>query len=186
MLDPAKSLRGVLFASMMGIIGAGCSGSGTTTNYSRNGSGGSSGLGGPTTGTLVSTCDQICSNVVAQCTDGPANVFTDCLSACGALNIVQDSCLDPFASYLACIAGATSVTCGAGGAYVLITPAQCQGDLEATLNCNAAPGLVQACISLPGNTSCGASGAFFCVGAPAACSPPEPNPLGIGVYCCSN
>jgi hypothetical protein len=196
MFDPAKSLRGVLYASMMGVIGVGCSGNGTTTSYSSGSgaNGSSNGLGGPTPGTLVSTCDQICSNVVARCVDSPANVYTDCISACGALNLVQGSCLDPFASYLACMAGATSVTCGGDGQYVLITPQECEADREATLNCNAAPGLIAACVGVPSN-QCGASdtngqttgeAAVFCVGAPAGCAPPEPNPLGIGVYCCSN
>lgn len=145
-------------------------------------SGGSGGGSSPTS--LVSTCDQICSNVVARCAGTPM-LQADCFNACGALNLVQTGCLDPFASYLACIAGATSVQCGPNAQYVLIVPQQCESDRQAVLGCNAPPGVVQACVQLPGNTSCsGPSGAVFCVGAPNGCQPPSPNPIGIGTYCC--
>jgi hypothetical protein len=142
----------------------------------------SGGSAGASPASLVSTCDQICANVVAQCAGMPG-LEAQCVSACGALNLVQTGCLDPFASYLACIAGATSVQCGANG--VLITPPQCESDRQAVLGCNAPPGPVQACVQLPGSTACsGASGAVFCVGAPNGCQSPSPNPIGIGTYCC--
>ena len=184
-----NSLRGWSAIAVVGLASASCS-SGNTS--SGNGYG-----GGTTTGTLVSTCDQICTNVVAQC-GAASNLYGTCLSACGDLNLVNLGCLDPFASYLTCIAGATQVQCGADGQYVLITPGQCEADRQSTLTCNAEPGLIAACIAVPGNDSCGATTtgtglggtvtaagrAEFCVGAPEGCTAPSPNPLGIGIYCC--
>jgi hypothetical protein len=184
------TLRGVLLLGALSLAGASCSGSGGTTiktTGNGNGNGNSSGgivLGGPSPVSLVSTCDNICNNVVAQCTASDS-LYQTCTDACGDLSVIQQSCLDPFASYLTCLAGANSVQCGGGGQYVLITPPECEADREATLNCNAEPGIFAACIALPGNTSCGGEGgAVFCVGAPAGCTSPESNPLGIGVYCC--
>jgi len=152
--------------------------------------GGGGGSVGPTPATLVSTCDQICANVVAQCSESVA-LEMQCTNACGALGLAPLGCLDPFASYLSCLAGATSVQCEAGGQDVVITTPQCASDREAVLSCNAPPGPVAACVELPpGNTSCGLASpggptAMFCVGAPANCDPsPSPNPLGIGTYCC--
>jgi len=151
-------------------------------------SGGGSGSLGPTPETLVSTCDQICANVVAQCSESAA-LDAECLNACGDLSLVQLGCIAPFASYLACIAGATSVQCGADGQDVVVTTPQCEDDRQAVLTCNAPPGVVTACVQLPGNTSCGPSAtsamsAEFCVGAPSGCQSPSPNPVGIGTYCC--
>lgn len=183
------TLRGVLLLGALSLAGASCSGSGGTTikttgNGNGNGSSGGIVLGGPSPVSLISTCDSICNNVVAECTASDS-LYQTCTDACGDLSVIQQSCLDPFASYLTCLSGATSVQCGAGGQYVLLTPPECEADREATLNCNAEPGIFAACISLPGNTSCGGEGgAVFCVGAPAGCTSPESNPLGIGVYCC--
>jgi hypothetical protein len=146
-----------------------------------------SGNGNPaaTPGSLVSTCDQICNNVVAQCAGASA---VQCLSACDDLNLVPNTCLNPIASYLVCLSGATSVQCEAGGQYVLVAPADCRDDEQAVTNCNAGPSVVAACLELPGNTSCASSAAgskaAFCVGAPNGCQAPKPNPIGIGVYCC--
>jgi hypothetical protein len=150
-------------------------------------SGESTTTGGVSNGNLVSTCDQICANVAAQCVGSPS-LEAQCMAACSNLNLVGVGCLDPFASYLACIAGATSVHCDANGQYVLLTPAQCESDRQAVLTCNASPGLVTACIALPSSPSCtpasGGTSTEFCVGAPANCMPPSPNPIGIGTYCC--
>jgi hypothetical protein len=151
-------------------------------------SGGGGGSIGPTAASLVSTCDQICGNVVAQCTES-ASLDAQCMAACGDLSLVQLGCIDPFASYLACIAGATSVQCGADGQDVVLTTPECETDRQAVLACNAPPGLVAACVQLPGTASCavsasGGSAAMFCVGAPSGCSAPSPNPVGIGTYCC--
>jgi hypothetical protein len=185
------SLRGLLVLGALGFVGVACSGSGGTTietNGNGNGSSSSSGglLGGPSPLTLIGQCDQICNNVVAQCA-GESGLLQTCQNACGDLSVIQNTCLDPFASYLACVAG-NAVTCTENGTYVLVTPPECEADREATLNCNAQPGIISACIALPGNSSCGANDAegqpVFCVGAPSGCTPPEPNPLGIGVYCC--
>jgi hypothetical protein len=184
------------------LIGEGCSGGDTSITTSRSGSGASSGNGFVinTPGSLVTTCDSICSNVVAQCVPA-AQLYGSCLSACNDLNLVNLGCLDPFASYLACVAGATSVSCSGDGNYVLITPAKCETDREAALNCNMQPGLVSACIAVPSSDACGAVAAnsgsssgsptfespgspVFCVGAPEGCFSPQPNPLGIGIYCC--
>jgi hypothetical protein len=180
MLDRTKSLGAWLVIGAMGIVAASCSSS--------------NGDGAPddSPATLISKCDQICNNVLAQCTGTAGAPYNACLSACDDLAVVPASCLDPFASYLICIAGATSVTvtCGSNGDAALVTPPDCEADREATLNCNASPGLVAACIALPGNASCATPAAGsapnpeFCVGAPSGCAPPTPNPLGIGVYCC--
>jgi hypothetical protein len=154
-----------------------------------SGSGGGSGnLGGATPASLVSTCDQICSNVVAKCA-GSASLDAQCLAACNDVGLVQLGCIDPFASYLACMAGATSVQCGLNGQDVLITIPQCESDRQAVVMCNAPPGAVAACLQLPDNTPCGPSApkamvAMFCVGAPTGCHSPAPNPIGIGTYCC--
>jgi hypothetical protein len=184
------SLRGVLLLGALGLAGVSCSGTGgTTIRTTGNGNGSSSGggivLGGPSPVSLVATCDNICNNVIAQCTDSDS-LYQTCTDACGDLSVIQQSCLDPFASYLTCLVGGNSIQCGAGGQYVLITPPECEADREATLNCNAEPGIVSACIALPGNTSCNAEqgGAVFCLGAPAGCTSPGPNPIGIGIYCC--
>jgi hypothetical protein len=179
MLNRKKALCAWLVIGATGIVTASCS----SNNSSGNGNGDSS------PAKLVSECDQICNNVVAQCA-GAASA--SCLSACNDLNLVPMSCLNPFLSYLVCITGATSitVTCGANGNATLVPPPDCESDRQATLNCNASPGLVAACIALPGNTSCAAAPAGggpnpeFCVGAPTGCAPPSPNPLGIGIYCC--
>jgi hypothetical protein len=137
--------------------------------------------------TLVSECDQICSQL-ATCGATAASLEGQCMGACGDLALVQAGCLDPFAAYLTCLAGATSIQCGAGGQYVVITPQSCDGDRETFLNCSAGPSPVAACVELPGNTSCQTapvmSAATFCVGAPAGCTSPQPNPLGIGTFCC--
>jgi len=178
LLRPLPLLASISFA---GVAVVSCSGSGTTVNGN-----GFYGPGGTSPSTLVSECDMICTNVVAGCA-GATGLLGTCLSACNDLNLLQGTCLDPFLSYLTCIVGvgSASVSCGSDGTYVLLTPPQCQDERASTLTCNASPGLVAACIALPGNASCGASGnPEFCVGAPAGCSSPSPNPLGIGVYCC--
>jgi hypothetical protein len=178
MLDRSNALRALPFFGLLGVAVASCSSSGTTNGRNGNGS----------PGDLVSTCDTICNNVIAQCVPA-TGLYGTCMSACNDLYLLPSSCLDPFLSYLTCIAGATSVTCGGNGQYVLITPAQCQTAREDTLTCNASPGLVAACVALPGNDSCGSpdlagTNPLFCVGVPNGCTSPTTNPLGIGVYCC--
>jgi hypothetical protein len=176
----AKSLAALFLGGATAVLFAACSSSSGTT-ITTNGNG--SGAGSP--GSLVSTCDTICNNL-APC--GSASLDANCLSVCDNLNIVPASCVDSFASYLACLAGAKSVSCQAGGQYVLVTPPECQSDRQAFVSCNAGPSIVSACLGLSGNTSCAATAPaekpVFCVGAPSGCTPPNPNPLGIGVYCC--
>jgi hypothetical protein len=180
MLDRSQAPRALRLLALLawaGLAVASCSSSGTTNNR---------GDGSPLT--LVSTCDQICNNVVAQCVPA-AGLYNTCTSACGDLALLPSSCLDPFLSYVTCVAGATSVRCGADGTYVLITPSQCEEARQETLDCNASPGLVAACVALPGNGSCASPDLAgttpeFCVGAPNGCMSPVANPLGIGVYCC--
>jgi hypothetical protein len=156
------------------VAGASCS--------SGNGNGGgSSGL------RLVSECDQICGQ--AGTCGAPASVVAQCQNACGNLALVAPSCLDPFAAYLTCLGGATSVQCMAGGAYVFVAPPQCEADRQALVTCNAGPSPVAACVQLPGNSTCAAGAPAsmrdtFCVGEPSTCSSPQPNPLGIGTFCC--
>ena len=158
-------------AALVGAMGAGCS----SDNNNNNGNG-----GGASPATLVSTCDTICNNL-SPCAS--ASLAAQCLNVCNDLNVVPATCLDPFASYLACLAGAKSVSCQAGGQYVLITPPECQSDRQAFVSCNANPSIIAACTQLQTNTSC-AGKSVFCVGAPSGCAAPTPNPLGIGTYCC--
>jgi hypothetical protein len=181
MLDRKKTLRACLLAGATVLMVASCS-SGTSSTGSANTS----------PAALVSDCDQICNNILKTCTGVASVAYNTCLTACGDLSLVPSSCLNPFASYLLCEVGSSlSVTCGPNGSSVtLVTPPDCENDREATLTCNASPGLVAACIALPGNTSCaavpvgGGPNPEFCVGAPMGCAPPNPNPLGIGIYCC--
>ena len=190
----ATTRWGVSFMAAAAIAVVGCGDSGTYVNRggSSSGFGGNGAISFGASNNLVATCDQICTNVVAQC--APASgFFESCLSACNDLNLVNLGCLDPFASYVACIAGAKSVTCQ--GNSVLISPPQCEADRQAALSCNAGPGLVSACIAVPSTGVCPSAGTssesvgptfeqVFCVGAPSTCSAPQPNPLGIGIYCC--
>jgi hypothetical protein len=180
MLDHKKALRAWAILGAIGVPMASCSGSDKGGNIDSSPS------------SLISKCDQICGNIVASCASAAGLPYSTCLGACNDLQLVPSSCLNPLASYLICLAGATSisVTCGAGGDYALVTPPDCEDDRQATLTCNASPGLVAACVALPGNLSCtavpvgGGPNPEFCVGAPSGCAPPSPNPLGIGVYCC--
>jgi hypothetical protein len=147
----------------------------------------SDGGGGSTTSplTLVSECDQICSQLSA-CGATAATLEAQCMNACGSLSLVQVGCVNPFASYLTCLAGATSVQCQAGGQTVVVTPSSCETYRQSLLACNPGPSPVSACLALPGSGPCTAVGTVqtFCVGAPAACTSPQPNPLGLGTYCC--
>lgn len=150
-------------------------------------SSGNSNGGGPSGLSLVSECDQICSQV-GSC-GVPVSAVAACMNACGNLSLTPLGCLDPFAAYLACLGGANSVQCMPGGAYVFVTPAQCDTDRQALVGCNAGPSPVAACVQLPGNSACGAAAPTsmhdtFCVGEPSVCSSPQPNPLGIGTFCC--
>jgi hypothetical protein len=180
MLDRFNALRALPFLGVLGVAVASCSGSDPNGGIDYGGNGTPAGL--------VSMCDKICANVVGMC--APAtNLLGPCLDACGDLNLLPASCLNPFLSYVTCVAGATQVQCGDNGASVLITPQQCESARDQTLNCNASPGLVTACVALPGSTACAAPGVegtnpVFCVGAPDGCAAPSANPLGIGVYCC--
>jgi hypothetical protein len=162
---------------------------------------GSSNDAPPSAASLVQTCDSICAHVVAQCA-APPSLTAECLSACNDLALANLGCIAPLASYLVCLSGATSIQCQAGGQYVLLSPPQCDAQRTSVLNCNASPGLIAACIAIPGSTACvgetpapgGATGgntgtasgggAVFCVGAPSGCVSPTPNPLGLGTYCC--
>ena len=169
----------MLILGAVGVVTVSCSGGGHSNGLDES------------PATLINKCDQICNNILATCASAAGAPYNACTSACNDLAFIPSSCLDPFASYLICVAGATSVsvTCGGNGDSVLVSPANCESDREATLSCNAKPGLVAACIALPGNASCPAPmaagpNAEFCVGAPNGCAPPSPNPLGIGVYCC--
>jgi hypothetical protein len=153
-------------------------------------SGGGGGGSGASPLTLVATCDQICGQL-ATCGATAASLESECMNGCGDLALVQAGCLDPFAAYLTCLAGATSIQCGAGGQYVIVTPPSCEADRETFLGCNAGPSPVAACVELPGNTACQTPGlpaapASFCVGEPAGCTSPQPNPLGLGTFCCGS
>jgi hypothetical protein len=149
--------------------------------------GGGEGTASPLT--LVSECDQICSQLSA-CGADAVSLEPQCTSACGDLAIVPAGCLDPFVAYVTCLAGVTSVQCSGNGAYVVVTPPSCEADRQAFLSCNAGPSPVAACLALPGNTSCATAPigspptATFCVGQPPQCTSPQPNPLGLGVFCC--
>ena len=161
-------------AALVGAIDAGCS-----DNNNNNGNG-----GGASPATLVSTCDTICDNL-SPCAS--ASLAAQCLNVCNDLSVVPATCINQFASYLACLAGAKSVSCQAGGQYVLITPTECETDRQAFVSCNANPSIIAACTQVQTNTPCASpGGSVFCVGAPSGCVAlaPAPNPLGIGTYCC--
>jgi hypothetical protein len=180
--------RGASVAGAIGWVLAGCSGSGTTTTYNRNGTLGNGALGNslPLPDTLVNECDKICENVVAECTD-ETPLLNTCLTACNDLGLVNLGCVDTFATYLTCLAGSTTVSCTPGSIDVLVSPPECAADRQAAISCTAGPGLISACIAVPGNGECNgeiSSQPTFCIGAPDTCISPAPNPLGIGVYCC--
>jgi hypothetical protein len=140
------------------------------------------------TGGLVSTCSSICDNVLAKCGVAPA-VHADCLAACGRLDIADVGCVDEFAAYIACVGGATSITCGANGQYVVVSPASCAPQKSAYELCTGGGPPVAACFAQPWRDSaCTATRepiahALFCVGQPAGCQSVEGNGI-LGLYCC--
>jgi hypothetical protein len=171
--------------ALVALAATSCSGgSGSSTTYS--------GLGpgfvlAPSPATLVSTCGTICNHVLTQC-GAPASIYGQCLAACQDLSLVQAGCLSPFASYLTCLSGATSIQCEAGGEYLLVSPPSCEAERQAVSACRGGPP-VAACAELPpGNTSCPAgtpsAGALFCIGQPTGCDPASVGAFGIGPYCC--
>lgn len=154
---------------------------------------GSSGCGGQTSGgsgpppSLASTCTTVCNNVLGQC-GAPSGALASCLQGCQGLNAVQGSCVDQFASYLACLGGATSITCTSSGVTVTVLSPSCDPQQQAFAQCTG-PSLVSGCLGLSSGTStCGfpdAAGprALFCVGQPFGCLPAGAG-VGIGPYCC--
>jgi len=134
---------------------------------------------------LVSTCDAICNNVVAQC-GVAASAYGACLSACQDLSLVQLGCVDALAAYLACLGGATSVQCEGDGRTVVLRSPSCAPQQQAFEGCTANLS-VAGCVELsPAGTTCpaGGAGALFCVGHPAGCQAAATNAFGIGSYCC--
>lgn len=182
-----RALHVLWFAALAGVAGeAGCSGNNDSAS-SLFGSGSN----------VISTCQQICNNVLAQC-PSTAGVYGQCTSACNDLILVPQSCLTQFAGYLACLGGATSasISCSPGGTTVTIAPGSCMSEEEAYATCNGGPSPISACIALPpSNTACGSSTAneglgtpgkpVFCVGQPSGCTVSGSNPFGIGTYCCN-
>ncbi len=144
-----------------------------------------------TPSTLVSTCSQVCANVLSQC--GIAStVYEACTNTCNALLLVPNTCITQFAGYLTCLTGATSIQCESGGQTFEIVPGSCTVQESSYEDCNSGPSPLAACIALPSSacqTSAGeglnGSGmAEFCIGAPDGCTAASSNPLGIGTYCC--
>ena len=111
--------------------------------------------GAPSPATLVSTCDTICDNL-SPCAS--ASLAAQCLNVCNDSSVVPATCINQFASYLACLAGAKSVSCQAGGQYVLITPTECETDWQAFVSCNANPSIIAARTQVQTNTPCASPG----------------------------
>ena len=99
-------------------------------------------------GGLASTCSSICDNVLAQCGVEPA-VHAECLGACRQLELANVGCVDDFAAYLACVGGATSISCGANGQYVVVSPASCQPEKSAYDFCSGGGPPLAACFAQP-------------------------------------
>jgi hypothetical protein len=136
---------------------------------------------------LASTCATICDNVLAQCGVAPA-IHADCVGACQFLELAQVGCIDEFASYLVCLGGATSVSCGANGQYVVLSPPNCQGQRLSYGLCTGDGPPLAACLAQPHrNGACAAvratAQAHFCVGQPVGCQSLEGGGA-IGLYCC--
>jgi hypothetical protein len=150
------------------------------------GDGNGSGRGG--TPGLVSTCSSICDNVLAQCGVAPA-VHTECLGACRQLELADVGCVDEFAAYIACVGGATSISCRADGRYIVVSPASCEPEKSAYDFCAGGGPPLAACFAQPWRDSvCNAarestSHALFCVGRPAGCQSVEGGGV-LGLYCC--
>jgi|HubBroStandDraft_6_1064221.scaffolds.fasta_scaffold17475_4 hypothetical protein len=168
----------VLLAALVG-----CSAQNGGTTYSSSGNGS---LLGPDFGTapssLVSTCSQICDQVLGQC-DAPIGVYDDCLNACQDLSVIETTCVSELASYLTCLSGATSIQCEAGGEYVLVSPPSCAPQRLSLDSCTGGPPLA-ACVQLPASNACAGAGPVLCVGEPSGCQAAGATPLGIGPYCC--
>jgi hypothetical protein len=184
-----RRLSAVLAAFLI-VGGVSCSGSsGTSTTVGTNGAGGTFGnsttFGGtPAAGgsSLAATCTNICNNVLATCSVS-TDAYTQCVNACQTLNLVQSTCVTDFAAYLACLAGANSVSC-VGGQYIIISPPSCQAQQQAYANCTGPK--FAACIEISnGTTACGQghnSRTLFCLGAPDGCDSAGGGLL--GPYCC--
>lgn len=174
-----KGLGGLLAVGCVCIAVASCSSS--NNNDNGNGNGG--------TGNLVSTCNQICSGI-QSCV--ASSLLLDCQDACSQLSGLQGGCLSDLVDYLACLGGATSISCTGGQLH--ITLGACASQKDSLLNCNAGPGIFSACFALSGSTACTSSSlpkgnAEFCIGVPSTstgCVTPNgtANPIGIGTYCC--
>ncbi len=137
---------------------------------------------------LVSTCSTICDNVLAQCGIAPA-IHAECLRTCQQLELADVGCVDELAAYLACVGGATSITCGANGQYVVVSPASCQLEKSAYDSCTGGGPPLAACFAQPWRDSiCSAARqpsprALFCIGRPTGCQSVEGGDL-LGLHCC--
>jgi hypothetical protein len=166
---------------------SGTSGTSTTTGTSgTNGPGGTFGTpatfgGTPATGSsLATTCTSICNNVLATCSVS-TDAYMQCVNACQSLNLVQSNCITDFASYLACLAGANSVSC-VGGQYIVISPPACNLQQQAYATCTGPK--FAACIEVSSTTTCGQGHnrrTLFCLGAPDGC---DSSGGLLGPYCC--
>ncbi|HLK40668.1 MAG TPA: hypothetical protein VKU41_28140 [Polyangiaceae bacterium] len=157
------------------------------------GGGGGNGSGTPS---LESTCTTVCNNVLGQCCNvvgaacGGSSALNNCLQSCQGLSAVEGTCVDQFASYLACLSGATSISCEASGPTITVLSPSCNTQFQAYGQCTGGPSPVSACIGISTPSSpCGTSSApgtqsLFCVGQPAGCLPAGPGLFGIGPYCC--
>jgi len=137
---------------------------------------------------LVSTCSSICDNVLAECGVAPA-IHAECLGACRQLELANVGCVDDFAAYLACVGGATSISCGANGQYVVVSPASCAPEKSAYDWCTGGGPPLAACFAQPWRDPiCSAARepsprALFCIGRPAGCQSVEGSDM-FGLHCC--
>ena len=187
-----------VFGVSLALSDLSCGGASTSTGT--NGSGGTSPASGnfwsagttnsvaSSPSSLVMTCDNICNNVLAGCVNPPLsqNAYARCLDACQYLDLVQSNCAADFAAYLACLAGADSVSCSADGQYIVVTASACDSQRAAYAECTGGPPLA-ACIDISQESSACISHApraraLLCVGVP----PSDCDAVGglLGPYCC--
>jgi hypothetical protein len=144
----------------------------------------SGGQGSENDPSLASTCQDVCTNVVGSCAGGSAPAVSQCLQSCQQLGGLQGTCVDKFGSYLACLSGATSISCRDGAVSVTFLSPSCDQQQQAYGACSGLPVSASACFGLGSHTAACAQDELFCIGAPPGCVPDGATLFGIGDYCC--
>jgi hypothetical protein len=133
---------------------------------------------------LASTCEDVCLNVVGRCAGAPAPSVSQCLQSCQQLGGFQGTCVDRFASYLACLSAATSITCTNDVVSVTFVSPSCEQQQQAYGACSGVPVSTSACFGLGSHTAACIQDELFCIGPPPGCVPDGATLFGIGNYCC--